>query len=330
MMEPDQFRRWILTQKLLAEEVVVCYEAGFLGFVLARWLQEQGIQCLVMAPIRLDEANKRVETDKLNARDIVGRLDRYLAGNDRAMTVCRVPKEQEELARHETRQREQLRDHLNAMEAQGRSLLWEFGYLKQGDRCWWARAEWKAMAGEVNATILKRLERLRVVMLELDKQLRQLEGELAAQAPEALPAPLKQPPLGMGMLSLLILTRELMDWGRFKNRRQVGCFSGLVPSEASTGVSVRRGSVTKVGNPVVRRILVEMAWRMVRYQQKYQGLVGWQNILGNKRAGSRARKKAIVAVARVLSVDLWRLATGQTTAQKLGLVCSSCPNEALN
>src|SRR5439155_15169729 len=39
------------------------------------------VECLVMSPVKLDEGNKRVETDKLNARDIGSRLDRYLAGN---------------------------------------------------------------------------------------------------------------------------------------------------------------------------------------------------------------------------------------------------------
>ena len=66
------------------------------------------------------------------------------------------------------------------------------------------------------------------------------------------------------LLSLLILCREMMDWDRFKNRRHVGSFTGLVPSEGSTGLSRRLGSVTKVGNPTVRAILVEMAWAQRR------------------------------------------------------------------
>jgi transposase len=119
---------------------------------------------------------------------------------------------------------------------------------------------------------------------------------------------------------MLILTRELMNWDRFKNRRQVGSFSGLVPSEGSTGETVRQGSITKVGNPVVRTILIEMAWRLVRYQPHCRAIKRWRHILRDKKAGPRARKKAIVAVARLLGVDLWRLATGQTTAEKLGFI----------
>jgi len=320
MMDPEEFRKWILRQKDQGREVVVCYEAGFLGFVLARWLKSRGMECLVMAPIRLDEGNSRVETDKLNARDIAGRLDRYLAGNQRAMTVCRIPSEQEELDREETRQRQQLLEHSQGLKAQGRSLLWEFGYLEEGRWCWWEEPYWSGMAKRVRATILKRLGRLRAVIQELSKQVEGLEKELFEQSKRVLSGGLSKLPLGTGWLSMLVLTREVMSWQRFGNRRQVGCFSGLVPSEASTGKSTRRGSVTKVGNPRVRMVLVEMAWRWVRLQPNYHALQRWKPVLSKPGAGSPARKKAIVALARVLAIDLWRLATGQTTLQNLGLV----------
>ena len=95
----------------------------------------------------------------------------------------------------------------------------------------------------------------------------------------------------------------------------------MVPSEGSTGESTRQGPVTKVGNPVVRMVLVEMAWRLVRYQPQCHAVKPWLHLLREKKkSGSRVRKRAIVAVARVLAVDLWRLATGQTTAAALGFV----------
>jgi transposase len=315
---PEAFKEWIVKQKTLAKRVTVCYEAGLFGFELARWLIAQGMECVVMAPVKLDEGNKRVETDKLNAQDICSRLDRFLAGNTRALTACRIATRQEELARQQTRQRQQLLKQRNALGAQGRSLLWQFGdtWVCAGD--WWASPLWEIIKRDVDPKVVGGLQRLRAVILEISKQLEQLVKELAQQAAEALPKPLEKLPLGIGWLSMLILTREFMDWGRFTNRRQVSCFGGLVPSESSTGESVRQGSVTKVGNPVVRAILVEMAWRLVRYQPDCHAVKPWLHILQNKKAGPRARKKAIVAVARVLGVDLWRLATGQTTCQKLG------------
>ena len=67
-------------------------------------------------------------------------------------------------------------------------------------------------------------------------------------------------------------------------------------------------------------MLVEMVWRMMRWQPGYHALRKWMPVLGDATRGAAARKKAIVAVARQLAVDLWRLFTGQTTAEKLGLI----------
>src|SRR4051812_24001920 len=64
------------------ERVVFCYEAGFSGFRLARRLQSQGIEPVVMSPQSLDERCKRVNTDKRDSRAIASRLDRFLAGNE--------------------------------------------------------------------------------------------------------------------------------------------------------------------------------------------------------------------------------------------------------
>ena len=155
---------------------------------------------------------------------------------------------------------------------------------------------------------------------DLELQERLSPGDLLRVQIDLISGPegLKKLPTGMGWLSVWVVLREFMDPKRFRNRRQVGCFTGLVPSEASTGESFRQGSVTKVGNPVVRAILVEMAWRLVRYQPNCRAIKPRLRVLKDRKAGPRARKKAIVAAARVLAVDLWRLATGQTTVENLG------------
>jgi transposase len=80
--------------------------------------------------------------------------------------------------------------------------------------------------------------------------------------------------------------------------------------------------VTKHGNPRLRAALVETAWRLVRFQPTYKPVVKWRKILAKGAlATGAARKKAIVAVARQLAVDLWRLRTGQLQPADLGLVC---------
>jgi transposase len=127
-------------------------------------------------------------------------------------------------------------------------------------------------------------------------------------------------PKGMGPLTEQILSREACDWHRFKNRRQVSSYTGLCPGERSTGTRRVQGSVTKHGNPHLRSALVECAWRLVRFQPQYPPVKKRLAILAKgAQATGAARKKAIVAVARHLAVDLWRLHTGRCTAAQLGL-----------
>ena len=79
-------------------------------------------------------------------------------------------------------------------------------------------------------------------------------------------------------------------------------------------------SVNKVGNPRLRETLVELAWLMVRYQPQYVRLQRWKwAFAGDGKVTRAARKKAIVALARQLAVDLWRIFTGRVQAENLGL-----------
>ena len=138
-------------------------------------------------------------------------------------------------------------------------------------------------------------------------------NELEVSAPSTLPR-------GVGKLTSVMLTREICDWHRFNNRRAISSYTGLCPGERTSGSKRVPGSVTKRGNPRVGAALVECAWRMVRFQPHFPPV---QKRLAVLAKGSRAigavRKKAIVAVARRLAVDLWRLHTGRCTAEQLGL-----------
>ena len=65
---------------------------------------------------------------------------------------------------------------------------------------------------------------------------------------------------------------------------------------------------------------MELAWRLVRFQPEYKPVVKWRRVLAKGAlATGAARKKAIVAVARQLAVDLWRIRTGRLQAKQLGL-----------
>src|SRR5213080_1907927 len=93
-----------------------------LAFGLQRQLTALGIKCHVVCPQKLDEGNKRVKTNGLDAKALCLKLDRFVQGNCDALALVCVPGEEEEQLRALHRQREQLVKVRKVLEAQRRSL----------------------------------------------------------------------------------------------------------------------------------------------------------------------------------------------------------------
>jgi transposase len=313
-LRPAEFEPWVESLLGRGHPVFAVYEACGFGFGLCRRLEALGATCYVIAPRKLDEARKGVKTDALDAGVLCQRLSRYVEGNRKELAVLRVPTEEEERLRHTHRQREALVRARTKLQAQGRALLVTHGQPPLPR--WWRAQGWTALEKRLPAWLRARLEIFRPVLMVLDAQIAALTAELEKAAPAELPS-------GLGKLTQVVVSREVCDWTRFQNRRQVSSYTGLCPGEYSSGGKRVIGSVTKHGNPRLRSALVECAWRLVRFQPSYPPVKKRLPLLakGAKATGA-ARKKAIVAVARQLAVDLWRLHTGQCTAEKLGLTCS--------
>ena len=113
-------------------EIHAVYEACGFGFGLQRQLTALGIACYVVCPQKLDEHNKRVKTDGLDAKALCLKLDRFVEGNREALALVRVPSEEEEQLRAIHRQREQLVKARKRLEAQGRSLMVNHGSSRWG------------------------------------------------------------------------------------------------------------------------------------------------------------------------------------------------------
>ena len=313
---PAEFLPWVDTLLRQGHRLHLVYEACGFGFGLCRQLRERGVDCQVVAPQRLDERHTGVKTDGRDARTLCLRLDRWLAGNADALALIRIPTPAEEQKRQVHRQREQLVHQKTKLEAQGRSLLVNQG-LPAPSRWWKARA-WEPLQKLLPAWITEALTIYRPLLALLDAQIKALGEAVAARVEQAV-TPL---PKGVGALTAGLLTAEVCDWSRFRNRAQVSSYTGLCPGEYSSGDKRVQGHVTKHGNPRLRAALVELAWRMVRFQPGYPPVHKRLAILAKgARATGAPRKKAIVAVARQLAVDLWRLATARCTATQLGLAC---------
>ena len=269
-----------------------------------------GIHNLVVQPVCLDERHTGVNHDKSDARELALRLDRYVAGNSHALATVRVPSPAEEQKRITSRQREQLKREVLRLAAQGRSLLLTQGYRAQ--RSWWGAQRWAELEVKLPAWLAQRLEVFRRLLTTLTVELDAATAALEAAAPALRPK-------GLGGLTYEVIEREVGDWGRFANRRQVASYTGLCGGVSASGQSHHLLPITKHGNVRLRTALVELAWRLVVWQRDCKLVKKWWPVLGNPRATKGARKKAIVAIARQLAVDCWRWRTGRVTPAGLGL-----------
>jgi len=304
------FLHWAAKFKQSGVEVYAVYEACGFGFSLQRQLSLLGVQCHVVCPQKLDEQNRRVKTDGLDAKALVLKLDRFVQGNRSALALVRVPTEEEEQKRAIHRQREQLVKARKQLEAQGRSLMVNHGL--EPVQSWWKPRAFAALP--VPQWMKELLANSQPILVALQQKIASLTIQLQSSATP------KQP-RGLGLMTSVIIDREIGDWRRFSNRRQIGSYTGLCPGEYSSGNTRLQSCVTKHGNPRLRAALVELAWRLVRFQPNYKPIVKWRQILAKGAlATGAARKKAIVAVARQLAVDLWRIKTGRLRAEELGLI----------
>ena len=306
---PAKFLDWVKTQLALADAVHSCYEAGPFGYGLHRALVQLGVHNVVAQPVCLDEHHKGVNHDKSDARELALRLDRYVAGNDKALATVRVPTPQEEQKRIESRQREQLKREVQRVAAQGRGLLLTQGYREQ--KGWWEDQRWEQLHVKLPAWLVERLEVFRRVLATLTTELDAASTALEAAAPAARPK-------GLGGLTYEVVEREVGAWDRFDNRRQVGSYTGLCGGVSGSGRTTHLLPITKHGNVRLRTALIELAWRLVLWQRDCKLVKKWWPVFGNPKATKAARKKAIVAMARQMAVDLWRWRTGRIEPEALG------------
>ncbi len=301
-----EFLRWV--ERLAAGPVPVlsCYEAGPCGYGLHRQLTALGVTNHVVVPQRWDEQGKRVKTDARDARELCDRLDRYVRGNSKAFSVVRVPTPEQERRRAAGRQRGTLVKERQRCVVRGHGLM--LGQGIPAPTSWWQPKVWVRFQAELPGWLRAQVQTWQTQAVALDEQADRWTGQV-----EQLVA--GQPvPKGVGQLTAALIGVEILDWHRFQNRRQVASYTGLCPSEHSSGRQRRQGGISKHGNPRVRHQLVEACWRLLKWQPDYPPLRKLRAA-----TGARARKRAVVAAARRLAIDLWRINTGQCTAEKLGL-----------
>jgi transposase len=308
--------------------VVAAYEAGCMGFELARFLEDLEVACVVAAPGKLPrKPSERVKTDRRDALMLARLLRRG------ELDAVRIPTREDEATRDYLRARGDLRGDIMASRHRLQKFLLRHGHLYSGSHWTLAHAKWlrslklgspllQQTFERYTATLLDQLERLR----EMDADIRELATSPRYAAGVAKLRCLR----GIDYLTALSLICEVGDFKRFAMAGHFMAFLGLVPQEHSSGSRRAQGGITKAGNTHLRRLLVEAAWHYRTNRPAGKGLrerregqpaevVAYAN-----RAAARLHRKyvrlvlgkgrksqvAATAVARELAGFIWGLMVG--------------------
>jgi len=300
------------------KRICVAYEAGRDGVWLARWLREQGIEAHVIHPtsIPVSREHRRAKSDRLD----LGMLQRgflgWLRGERKHCSMVAIPTREEEDGKRPLRERETLTADTTRLVNRMKSLLAVQGIgnfnvklKKAGEKLLELKtAAGEALPPEALAELQRTFERLRLAkqqIAEIDKR----RGRRLAEAPQAGLNPMiliLARVFGVGGMTAESLVREVL-YRNLRDRRAVARYVGLTGSPDESGKKRREQGLAKAGNGRVRRMLIQLAWRLLKHQPE-SALVKWYR--ARTADGRRdTRKVMIVALARKLLVAFWELVT---------------------
>lgn len=321
--EPTAIRRLVRTlERETPGPIRCCYEAGPGGYALQRQLQTARIACQVIAPsLTPRKPGERIKTNRRDARKLAELLR---AG---VLTEVRPPTVEEEAVRDLCRARDDAREDLQRCRHRCGKLLLRRGLHFHGrnwtraHRQWIAGLEWTQPAERVVVEdYLLAIDQVETRLASLDAQL----TTIAQTDPYREPVGSLRCFRGIDTLTALLILAELHTFRRFHTPRALMAFLGLVPGEDSTGEKHRRGRITRTGNALVRRLLIETAWHYhhrpgigVALAKRRQGQPGRVIAIADKAQQRLCRRfrrlaehhkpapKIAVAIARELAGFLW-------------------------
>ena len=295
--------------------VVFAYEAGRDGFSIARVLEDHGVHCLVVDPGSIETSSRArvAKTDRLDAKKLLVKLRNYVAGDRSVFVVARIPSREVEDYRRPVRERERLVKERTGHQTRIRGLLATVGLQAPSfnqDFATWLRQvrtpDGRLIQYHLRREILRELERLELVEAHVAEIERQLLADL--DKPTTLAdkqgATLRQL-VSCGLVTATLLSRDFF-WRDFRNRKEVASAAGFDGTPRATGHTMdEEQGISKAGSKRVRVQMIELAWGWIRLQPD-SAITKWfyDYIDGTK----RAKRKAIVAVARRLLIALWRFA----------------------
>jgi transposase len=316
-----------VTRKLKAQgaELRFAYEAGPCGYQVYRHLTAQGYSCLVAAPALIPRRpGDRLKNDR---RDALA-LARLLRAGE--LTAVKVPEADDEAMRDLTRSREDAICVERRAKQRTAAFLLRHGRVYPG-KTTWGRGHWRWLLQQVMDQPAQQivLQEYLDAVREASARVLRLTGQIRELVPDWRRAPWVAAYQALRGVSLIVATTmvaEVGDLSRFKNPKELMAYLGLVPSEHSSGATVRRGHITKTGNSHARRVLVEAAWayrlraRVTRpLLQRQEGLpesirqLAWKaqlRLCARYRrflARGKAKQTIVTAIARELAAFIWTI-----------------------
>jgi transposase len=256
---PDVLNKMVARLDKNGRRLSFCFEAGPCGYGLQRLLTGAGHECVVIAPSLIPiKAGDRVKTDRRDAM-MLAKLHR--AGE---LTAIWVPDHAHEAMR------DQVRARATAVRILGKARQHLQGFLLRHERVYSGPRAWTLAYRRWLTTVRFEHPAQQIVLQDYIHAVQDAEtrrDRLTSQIEELLPnwsmAPVVaalQAMRGVAFVAAVTVVSEVGDFRRFINPRQLMAYLGLVPSEHSSGGSVRRGGITKAGNALARRVLIEGAW----------------------------------------------------------------------
>lgn len=239
-----------------------CYEAGPTGYPLYWQLVKLGAECMVVAPSLIPrKPGDRVKTDRRDAE----KLARCHRSGD--LTAVWVPDAAHEALRDLVRLRAAAKgDSKRAKQRLLKYLLRNGERHPQKSRAWthpWWR--WLQDLELEHAAQNATLADLIAEVLRQKQRVEHIDATIEEAVPKA-PAHIRlvidylQTLRGIAKLSAVTIATEVGTFRRFERATALMSYTGLVPSEYSSGRARRQGAITRAGNSNLRRILVECAW----------------------------------------------------------------------
>lgn len=324
-----------LVRKLASryKRLTFCYEAGPTGYGLHRQIKGLGFECVVVAPSLIPK--RPGDKVKTNRRDALS-LAKLLRADE--LTAVWVPDGCHEAMRDLTRARETAMLDSRTKRQHVSAFLLRLGRPYPESRKTWTRAHVSWIASQKLEHPQQRLvlEEMMLAIRQAQERLARLEQAIAAAVPEWSLAPAVTALMamrGMDLVSATTLLAEIGDLSRFRTPTELMAYLGLVPSENSTGDTVKRGPITKTGNQRARRMLVECSWsyqhpprvgqakqakvdaappavREIAWKAQCRLYRRYRTLIGK----GKLKTVAIVAIARELAGFIWAVARAVTTA----------------